>query len=162
MKILNKLLAKRLQPVLRTLVSDVQFVIVKGRQIIDCILIANEITHNSQQEKAQGVVLKVDFQKAFDSVRWDFLLQVLETQGFGTKWRNWIRGIISTVRISILINGCPTREFEMVKGLRKGDPLSPLLYILVSEILHVLVQRPEEANIIKGIELYNQMSISQL
>lgn len=78
MKILLKLLAKRLQPVLPALVSDVQFAFVKGRLIIDCIRIANEITHSIQHNLVQGVVFKIDFEKAFDSVIWDFLLQVLE------------------------------------------------------------------------------------
>lgn len=144
MKILLKLLAKRLQPILPSLVSDIQFAFIKGRQITDCILIDNEITHSIQRNKTQGVILKVDFKNAFDSVRWDFLLQVLANQGFEYKWRNWILGIISSTRISVLINGSPTKEFEMSKGLRQGDPLSPLLYILVSEILHVLIQKSRE------------------
>nr|GEV01413.1 RNA-directed DNA polymerase, eukaryota, reverse transcriptase zinc-binding domain protein [Tanacetum cinerariifolium] len=84
------------------------------------------------------LVFKVDFEKAFDSVRWDFLDAVMEKIGFGTKWRSWISGCLHNARSSILVNGSPTKEFELHKGLRQGDPLSLFLFILAMEGLHSL------------------------
>lgn len=162
LKILLKLLATRLKPMLNILVSEVQFAFVQGRHITDCIFIVNEMTHSMQQNLTQGAIFKVDFEKAFDSIRWDFLTQILELQGFGSKWIGWIMSILSTTRLSILINGSPTREFTMSKGLRQGDPLSPLLYILVSEVLHLLIQRAEEVNIITGCKLDKYVSLKHL
>lgn len=118
--------------------------------------------HSIQNNLMKGLVLKVDFEKAFDSVRWDFLLDCLSIQGFGIKWRNWIHAILKTVRSSVLVNGSPSREFAMGKGLRQGDPLSPMLYIQVSEILHVLMEKVKQIGILQGVIIGSDMNISHL
>nr|GEV60252.1 cysteine-rich receptor-like protein kinase [Tanacetum cinerariifolium] len=79
---------------------------------------------------------KVDFEKAFDLVIWKYLDFVLFNLGFGSKWRYWIRACLSSSRASILVNGSPTLEFYIKHGIRKGDPLSSFLFILVMKRLH--------------------------
>nr|GEV94067.1 hypothetical protein [Tanacetum cinerariifolium] len=78
---------------------------------------------------------KVDFEKAFDSVSWSFLQDVMLQMGFVSKWRNWIQAFLSSATISVLINGSPSNEFKMERGLRQGDPLSSFLFLLVAEAL---------------------------
>ena len=68
-------------------------------------------------------------------MNWGFLTQVLERCGFSVKWRRWISFCLSTVRFSILINGSPHRFFGILRMLRQGDPLSPLLFVLVMEAI---------------------------
>ena len=86
---------------------------------------ANEVVWWLKKKKTKSVLLKLDFHKAYDTVRWDFLDKVLEMMGFGEKWRRWIGVCVSTASMSILINGSPSLPFKLKRGLRQGDPLSP-------------------------------------
>nr|GEY59263.1 RNA-directed DNA polymerase, eukaryota [Tanacetum cinerariifolium] len=104
----------------------------------------------------------VDFEKAFDSVRWDFLDDVLKKFGFGDKWCNWIQSCITSSRGSILVNGSPTNEFQFYKGLKQGDPLSPFLFILMMESLHISFHRIVDAGLFKGIVLDQSLCLSHM
>nr|GEW06321.1 RNA-directed DNA polymerase, eukaryota [Tanacetum cinerariifolium] len=81
---------------------------------------------------------------------WDYLDDVLNAFGFGTKWRSWIKGSLTSGMASILVNGSPTFEFRFHCGLKQGDPLAPYLFILVMESLHLSVSRAVEAGIFSG------------
>ncbi|GJZ18778.1 RNA-directed DNA polymerase, eukaryota, reverse transcriptase zinc-binding domain protein [Tanacetum coccineum] len=96
------------------------------------------------------MIFKVDFEKAFDSLRWDHLDSVMENLGFGSKWWFWIHGCISKARSSVLVNGSHTSKFEIFKGLRQGDLLSPFLFILAMEGLHALTCKAEELGLFNG------------
>ncbi|GJX48936.1 RNA-directed DNA polymerase, eukaryota, partial [Tanacetum coccineum] len=97
--------------------------------------------------------MKVDFAKAYDSIRWDFLLDVLEAFGFGSTWCTWIRGISDFAKASLLVNGSPSDEFHIHRGLKQGDPLSTFLFILVMEALHLSVCKAVDEDVFKGIQL---------
>ncbi|KAK9065703.1 hypothetical protein SSX86_015104 [Deinandra increscens subsp. villosa] len=99
------------------------------------------------------MVFKIDFAKAYDSVSWDYLDTMLLFMGFGYKWRQWIRNCLTSTRSSVLINGSPTCEFNIGRGLRQGDPLAPFLFILVMEGLHVFVEDAIENGLYSGIRL---------
>ena len=73
--------------------------------------------------------------------------------GFGHKWSSWIRALLSSARASVLVNGSPTNEFIVHRGLRQGDPLSPFLFILAMEGLHMAIHRAREANVFRGIRI---------
>ncbi|GKB35100.1 RNA-directed DNA polymerase, eukaryota, reverse transcriptase zinc-binding domain protein [Tanacetum coccineum] len=138
-KIVAKILANRLSLVIGSCISPVQYAFIKGRSILDGSLILNEVIEWYRKCKKPLMIFKVDFEKAFDSVRWDFLALVMAKLGFGIRWCNWIKGCLQHARSSVLVNGSPTVGFEISRGLRQGDPLSPFLFILAMEGLNALI-----------------------
>nr|GEZ18872.1 RNA-directed DNA polymerase, eukaryota [Tanacetum cinerariifolium] len=131
-------------------------------QILDCPFILDEILNWCKREKKQVMFFKVDFAKAYYSVRWDYFLDVLEAFGFGNKWRSWIRGIFNSNRASILVNGTPSKEFSCFRGLKQGDPLAPYLFILIMESLHLSFNRVVAEGLFKGIQLPGPIVLSHL
>nr|GFB49387.1 RNA-directed DNA polymerase, eukaryota [Tanacetum cinerariifolium] len=131
-------------------------------QILDGPFILNELLHWCKRKKKQVMFFKVDFAKAYDSVRWDYLLDVLEAFGFGNIWCKWIRGTFSSAKASVLVNGSPTIEFSFHCGLKQGDPLSPYLFILIMESLNMSFTRAIDEGVFKGVHLHELTSISHL
>ncbi|KAM1951519.1 hypothetical protein ACFX15_006123 [Malus domestica] len=155
-KILSKVLANRLKRWMPVLISTTQNAFVEGRQIQDNIGIAHELFHFLKNRKTKcnfELGIKLDMHKAYDRVEWDFLMAVMEKMGFNSRWRNLIMGCISTVNFSILLNGQPGSKFTPSRGLRQGDPLSPYLFLLVSEVLSLLIQRESDGGRIEGIQM---------
>nr|GEX75132.1 RNA-directed DNA polymerase, eukaryota, reverse transcriptase zinc-binding domain protein [Tanacetum cinerariifolium] len=124
--------------------------------------ILNEVIQWCKLKKKQSLIFKVDFEKAYDSVRWDFLDDVLKKFGFGNKWCAWIQSCLRSLRGSIIINGIPTEEFQFFKGLKQGDPLSPFLFILIMESLHLSLQRVVDVGMFKGINLSPLVNLSHM
>ncbi|KAK2648321.1 hypothetical protein Ddye_015810 [Dipteronia dyeriana] len=113
-------------------------------------MIAEEIINKWKGDKEGGLLVKLDFEKAYDSVDHGFLNRLLEGIGFGAKWRGWMQECISTPLLSVLVDGHPTPQFGMEKGLRQGDPISPLLFNIIVEGLNVLLQRARHLGLIEG------------
>ena len=127
-KLLAKVLANRLKSVIGEVISDSQQAFVQGRQILDSVLIANETLDSRLKDNKSGLLLKMDIEKAFDHVNWDFLMEVMSKMGFGHRWTNWMKWCCSTATFSILINGRPSGFFRSSGGLRQGDPPFPLSF----------------------------------
>ncbi|XP_057452783.1 uncharacterized protein LOC130744629 [Lotus japonicus] len=140
-KLIAKVLTARLQQVMQYLLLPNQFSFTKGRQIADCILIGNEVVDSLTRQDASGFLLKLDFAKAYDNIEWNFLLDMLEDLGFGVRWRSWIHSCITSATLAVLVNGSPTEFFAIEKGLRQGDPLSPLLFNLCVHGLSIMWSR---------------------
>lgn len=152
-KVLAKVLANRLKKVLPTIIGDAQAAFVGGRQILDGVLIANEVIDFWKKDNSGGLILKIDFEKAYDNVNWNFLLDIMHKFGFGERWCLWIKECISTTSLSFFINGAPTAKIFPQKGLRQGDPISPFLFNIVVEVLNILMENATEEGYIRGIKV---------
>ncbi|XP_071700669.1 uncharacterized protein [Rutidosis leptorrhynchoides] len=154
-KIVAKILSNRLRRVIPKLIGSEQSAFLKEHFILDGVLIANESIEYLKKHKKRSLIFKVDFEKAFDCLKWDFLLEVMSCMGFGSKWCEWIRGCLKSASISILINGSPTREFSIGRGVRQGDPLSPFLFIIAAEGLNILTKAAVDRGIFQGVKIGN-------
>ena len=155
-KIIAKVLANRLKPLLPHLISETQGVFLFERIITDNILIAHENLHYLKQKrtgKLRYMALKLDMSKAYDRVEWVFLEKIMVKMGFCKKWVDLVSACIRSVTYSILLNGQPHGLITPSLGLRQGDPLSPYLFLLVTKGLHALLKKAEENENIKGISL---------
>jgi hypothetical protein len=149
-KILAKILANRLCMVIGSVISKTRSAFIKGLQILDGILVANEVVDEARKCKKELILFKVDLKKAYDSINWNYLDDVMLKMGFPTLWRKWIKECIGTATTSVLVNGSPTYEFSLRRGLRQGDPPSPFLFLLAPEGFHVLMTSLTDINLFHG------------
>ncbi|GKE47442.1 RNA-directed DNA polymerase, eukaryota, reverse transcriptase zinc-binding domain protein, partial [Tanacetum coccineum] len=150
--LLPKILANRLASVVKNIVSHEQSAFIAGRQILDGPLILSEVIDWYRQCNKKMMIFKVDFEKAYDSVNWKYLDYILEQFGFGLKWGGWIQECLQSACTSILVNGSPTSEFSIKRCLRQGYQLSPNLFILIMEGLHIAIKDAVQASLIRGVK----------
>jgi len=155
-----KLLANKLRSVIGTMISDTQSAFVKGRQILDGILVANEVVNEAKKLKKNLLMFKVDFENAYDSVDWNYLEDVMCKMSFPILWRKWMKECVTTATATILVNGSPTDEFPLARGLRQGDPLSPFLFLLAAEGFHVMMEAIVSNNIFSAYKVGPTQSLS--
>lgn len=155
-KIIAKILTRRLKPMLPFLISNTQSAFVAGRAISDNILITHETLHylcTSEAKKRCSMAVKTDMSKAYDRIEWRFVKEVLDMIGFYDLWISWIMKCIETVSYSFLINGAPQGLVTPSRGLRQGDPLSPYIFILCTEVLSALCARGQADGSLPGIRV---------
>ncbi|KAJ0887886.1 putative RNA-directed DNA polymerase [Helianthus annuus] len=134
---------------------ETQSAFLTGRYIFDGPLIISEIISWSRKMGKELFMFKIDFEKAYDNVNWDFLLSVMRQMKFPEIWCRWIHGILSSARSSVLVNGSPTFEFACEKGIRQGDLLSPFLFIFVMEAFSGMVRKACDSGSFDGVRLPN-------
>ena len=134
MKIITKLLANRLHSVIQTLIHKNQYGFIQSRTVQDCVAWALEYLHLCRKSNKQLLILKLDFEKAFDKVEHSAMLNIMQHKGFGPKWLQWMSMIFSSGTSSVLLNGVPRKVLHCRRGVRQGDPLSPLLFVLTADV----------------------------
>jgi hypothetical protein len=150
-KIITKILANILAPHMNSLISNAQNAFIKKMCIHDNFIYAQRVIQLLHKKKRPALFIKLDISKAFDSLGWTFLLEVLENLGFSRKWRNWISVMLGTATSRVLINGQPSMEIRHARGLRQGDPLSPLLFILAIDPLQRIIEAAANKGVLKPV-----------
>ena len=149
-KIISKVLANRLRLVMDSIISIPHNAFVKGKQILDSVLIANESMDFHLKFGEPRLLCKLDMEKAYDHVNWDFLLYLLRTCGFGQKWCSWIAFCVCSASFSVLINGSPTGFFNSSRGVRQGDPLSLFPFVIVMKAFSRMVKASIDHSLFLG------------
>ena len=155
-KIIAKVLTRRLKQLLPQLISKSQSAFVSGRAIADNVLITHETLHflrTSEAKKYCSMAVKTDMSKAYDRIEWNFLNMVLNKLGFDPIWVSWIMACVESVSYSFLVNGSPQGLVSPSRGIRQGDPLSPYLFILCTEVLSALCNKAQEKGMLSGIRV---------
>jgi len=122
-KVLVEVLANMLMQVIGSVISNSQSAFVRGRQILNEILIANEVVDEARKFKKEMLLFEVDFEKIYDSVDWQYLDAVMGKMSFPALWHKWISECVGTTTTSVLGNGISINEFPLNRHLRQGDPL---------------------------------------
>ena len=141
----------RLAPRLNELVSPVQNAFIPGRSLHDNFMLVRQSARLLHQLGEPRVLLKLDLAKAFDSVSWPFLFEVLGRYGFSERFLGWLAILLSSASTKVLLNGAPGPPIWHRRGLRQGDPLSPQLFVLAVDALGRLFRRAMELNILRPL-----------
>ena len=148
-KIASKAIASRIKNVLPALIHSDQSGFMKERFIGQNIRLINDILDQTMLQNVSGILLQLDFRKAFDTVEWPFIQQTLSKFNFGDSLKRWVQTFYCNAESSILNNGLCTKQIPLSRGVRQGCPLSPYHFILVAEILASKIRHDKTVQDIK-------------
>ena len=151
-KIASGSIANRIKQVLNKLISTDQTGFIAGRFIGENTRLMYDILHFTEEQNIPGLILLIDFEKAFDSLSWSFIDKVLKLFNFGPNIRQWINVFYKNCCSAVTQCSCLSEFFKLGRGCRQGDPISPYLFILCAEILSIRIRNNEN---IKGIKIDN-------
>ncbi|XP_057811497.1 uncharacterized protein LOC131025722 [Salvia miltiorrhiza] len=153
-KILSKILATRLSAVAAECVSPNQFGFIRGRLIHDCIMLGSEgINCMNRSCKGRNMACKVDIKKSFDTLNWRFIRCAMEAMGFDQRFLDWLSTIFGSARLSILYNGQLFGYFACSRGVRQGDPLSPIIFGIAEDVLSCMFLKAVEDNCLTPMKM---------
>lgn len=140
-KAITKILTNRMQTVMGGIINETQGAFVKKRSIMDNILVCQGLVRNYNREGgAPRCLMKLDLCKAYDTIDWDFIEEVMTGLNFPKKFSQWVLECVRTPMFSILLNGRPHGFFRSKRGIRQGDPMSPYLFVLGMEYFSRLLE----------------------
>ena len=151
-KIGSSCIANRIKTVLPKLINEDQSGFVAGRYIGDNIRFIYDLIHFLNDKHLPGLLVSIDFEKAFDSISWSYMHTVLKTFGFGESICQWVQAFYENINSSVIVNGTVSAKIQIERGCRQGDPISPYLFILCAELLACKIRTDEE---IRGIKLHD-------
>jgi hypothetical protein len=151
-----------LKKVLGKLISKAQSAFLPNREILDGVLVVKELLDLAKRRKDKSLMFKVDFERAYDTVNWKFLDYMMVRMGFAGEWRRWIRACVCQSSMSVLVNGSPTEDFSVGKGIRQGDPFSPFLFLIIAEGLTGLISKAVETGRFHGYTVNYNISFHTL
>lgn len=157
-KILAKMLSKRLEDILPSIVSDDQTGFVKGRHSFHNIRRLFDILYSPSTSKSPELVISMDAEKAFDRVEWPYLFYSLKKFGFGSKFMSWIKLLYALPLARVRTNNDYSDYFPLERGTRQGCPLSPLLFAIAIEPLAIALRSSHMKGIIRG-DLAHKLSL---
>ena len=149
-KLLSGALANRLKKTLFSIISETQSGFIEGRFIGDTTRLIYDVMHHTEQKKLSAMLMCIDFEKAFDSISWKFLVKTLQTFNFGKKFIRWIKILNTEITATVIQCGTLSERFAIERGCRQGDPISPYLFLLPVELLCLLIKHNPN---IKGIKI---------
>ena len=152
-KIMSKVIATRIKNVLPNIIHHNQTGYVKDRYIGETIRSVFDIMDFTAKESIPGLMIFIDFEKAFDSVEWEFLLYCLKSFNFGPNFIHWVQTFYRKIQSCVINNGLSSEYFNLERGVRQGDPLSPYLFVVTIETLAIAIRQNKD---IKGISIGNE------
>ena len=138
---MSKVIASRLKNVLPNIIYHNQTGFIKDRYIGETVQSIFDIMQFTLKENIPGLMIFLNFQKAFDSVEWDFILECLESFNFGPEFVGWVKTFYKNIQSCIINNSAISDLFTLDRGIRQGDPLSPYLFVLAAEALAIAVRQ---------------------
>ena len=147
-KLMSKVVANRIKKVLPCIIHYNQTGYVQDRYIGETVRFIFDIMEFTVNENVPGMLIFIDFQKAFDSLEWDFIFGCLEAFNFGPDFSGWVKTFYKNIQSCVINNGNVSDYFFLGRGVRQGDPLSPYLFVLAAEVLAIAVRQNVD---IKGI-----------
>ena len=158
-KIASGAIANSLKQVLDIIICKDQTGFIKGRYIGENTRLIYDLMNNTKQNNIPGLLLLIDFEKAFDSLSWSFIQKVLKFLNFGPSICRWIETFYSNIISSVIQCGFMSESFRIGRGCRQGDPLSPYIFIICAEFLAIKIRQNSK---IKGIKIHDtEFKISQ-
>uniref|UniRef100_A0A8I6XZE3 Reverse transcriptase domain-containing protein n=1 Tax=Hordeum vulgare subsp. vulgare TaxID=112509 RepID=A0A8I6XZE3_HORVV len=150
-KVFTKVGTNRLTQIAHEVVQPSQTAFMPDRNILEGVVVLHETLHEIHSKKLDGVIFKVDFKKAYDKVKWSFLQQALRMKGFDEIWRKQVESFVQKGSVGIRVNDDIGHYFQTFKGLRQGDPMSPILFNVVADMLAILIGRAKQEGQIGGL-----------
>jgi hypothetical protein len=132
-------------------VSANQSAFIQGRNLHDNFMLVRQLARKINARRESGVLLKLDISRAFDSLSWSFLFEILRQLGFPDRFLKWLVISLRTASTKILVNGMPGKKIMHARGLHQGDPLSPLLFVISMEATTLMFSRASEYGLLSPI-----------
>jgi hypothetical protein len=150
-KLFSKILANRMRKRMGEIISENQSAFIKSRCLHDNFVLVRQVARKINSRRKTGVLLKLDLSRAFDSISWAFLFEVLRKMGFGELFLKWIALLLYTANTKVVVNGVPGPRSQHARGLRQGDPTSPLLFVAGMEVIIGLVGKAVEESMYQNL-----------